>query len=65
MEPDRYGYRVPSNSVFDSVVQLYDTMYQDENAVTRMSSGFYKIDHPTYDWMELDGFGIVVALGNC
>lgn len=65
LEVDRLGYRVPSNEVFDSVVQMYDTMYDDENAVSRMSSGFYKINHPTYDWMELNGLGIVVDLGNC
>ena len=59
------GYRVPSNSVYDSVIQLYDIMYSDANGENRLSSGFYKINHPTYDWMELDAYGIVIALGNC
>ncbi len=59
------GYRVPSNSVYDSIIQLYDIMYSDANGENRLSSGFYKINHPTYDWMELDAYGIVIALGNC
>lgn len=59
------GYRVPSNSVYDSVIQLYDTMYSDANGENRLSSGFYKINHPVYDWMELDAYGVVINLGNC
>jgi hypothetical protein len=59
------GYRVPSNSVYDNVIHLYDTMYSDPNGENRLSSGFYKINQPFYQWMELDAYGVVINLGNC
>lgn len=64
--PNQTYYYVHLNGS-GGVLGIYDMVFSDPNGEFPLSAGFYGTGamSPSYDWVEVDGNGVVIAIGTC
>tara|TARA_B110001452_G_C15122350_1_gene391193 strand:- start:507 stop:917 length:411 start_codon:yes stop_codon:yes gene_type:complete len=46
-------------------VDVNDYVYFDSNMSFKLSSGYYQVAHPSFDWIRVNGFGRIYQTGFC
>ena len=46
-------------------VDINDYVYSDSAMTSKLTAGYYKVGHPSFDWVRVNGFGRIFATGFC
>lgn len=46
-------------------IAINDYVYSDSSLQNKLTSGYYKVSHPSFDWVRVNGFGRIYQTGFC